>query len=257
MIVVLCIAIIGFSYISWKEKLATASEKKLETAPLVEEKEKKAETSKPIEETISEDELQKLTANMDEKVRGVFLNRSELGEKVQFLLVGSQAMESGEPGYGEQLKQTISDKYKGFVEIQTAAFDVTSTEFIGQETDLSVGYDVILMEPFTLNNNGLVEIEVEHEDIQTFNVSLQNEVNDAVLLLQPPQPIYGAGFYLTQVNALEEFATANDFVYINHWSAWPDTTNPLLEDYLTEESNPNNNGAKAWANELISYFVAE
>lgn len=257
LIVIVCVVVLVFSYITWKDKLASASEKPVDSSPSIVEKEKKEEVKDSSKEIISAKELEPLIANMDESVQEVFLNRQETGEKVQLLVVGSEAMESGKPGYVERLRETLEETYQGFIEVETVSFDGTSTEFLDEDIDLSAGFDIALMEPFTLNNNGLVEIEVEHEDVQTFDSRLKSEVSDAVLMLQPPQPIYGAGFYLTQVDALEEFATANEFVYINHWSAWPDTTDPALQDYLTEEMNPNNNGTTTWANELTSYFIAE
>ncbi|WKA54009.1 SGNH/GDSL hydrolase family protein [Planococcus shixiaomingii] len=257
LIVLMCIAILVFSYITWKEKLAVASEETVKTPALIEEKEVSKETSEPVEATLSKDQLEQLVASMDEQVQEVFLNRLEAGEKVQLLVVGSQAMNAGEPGYSEQVKQAIEEAYEGFVEVETLSFDGTSEDFIEEEIDLSNEYDVVLLEPFTLNNNGLVEIEVEHEHIEEFYERIQTEVSDAVLLLQPPQPIYGAGFYLTQIDALEEFASLNNIVYINHWSAWPATTDPALQEYLTEEAIPNSNGAETWTNELTSYFIAE
>ncbi|TWT03589.1 SGNH/GDSL hydrolase family protein [Planomicrobium sp. CPCC 101079] len=257
LLVIGCIVLLGFSYITWKDKLAAASTKPAEAATLIEEKEEKAETSEPIKQVVTEDQLERLMAELDESVQKVFTDRFEADEKVQLLIVGSEAMDAGDVGYGEELERAIEEAYGGFIEVDAVSFDGTSAEFIEEEIDLSSDYDVVLFEPFTLNNNGLVEIEVEHEHIEAFYGQLQTEVSDAVLLLQPPQPIYGAGYYLTQVNALEEFASLSDIVYINHWSAWPATTDPALQDYLTEEKNPNDTGSQTWANELKGYFIAE
>ncbi|WP_255473300.1 SGNH/GDSL hydrolase family protein [Planomicrobium sp. CPCC 101110] len=257
LLIIACIAILGFSYITWKDKLASASTKQADAAPLIEEKEEMEETPDSIEEVITKDQLENLITGMDDSVQEIFLDRFERDEKVQLLIAGSEAMDAGEPGYGETLEAAIEEAYAGFVEVDRVPFNGTSAEFMEEDIDLSSGYDVVLLEPFTLNNNGLVEIEVEHEHILAFYNQIQSKVSDTVLLLQPPQPIFGAGFYLTQVNALEEFALLSNIVYINHWSAWPGTTDPALQDYLTEEGNPNDTGALTWTNELEGYFIAE
>ncbi|WP_158290574.1 hypothetical protein [Planococcus koreensis] len=46
---------------------------------------------------------------MDSNVRTVFLDRSKAGEKLQVLVVGSQSMDSGEPGYAELFLNDLAD----------------------------------------------------------------------------------------------------------------------------------------------------
>ncbi|MFD1031882.1 SGNH/GDSL hydrolase family protein [Metaplanococcus flavidus] len=208
-----------------------------------------------ISEEVTEIDLDSLTAKMDPKVQELFFNRKEQGERVQLLVVGSEAMEAGNPGYSELFTEAIDMAYGGFVETEVMSFEGTSEEFIMTGLQLSDGYDVVLMEPFTLKNNGRVEIETEHLHIQNVFGEILTATNDAVLVLHPPQPIYGAQFYRTQVTALEEFAAVQNYVYINHWEQWPSTEDLTLKTYLTEESNPNNMGAETWANALIAYFT--
>ncbi|MGI2327664.1 SGNH/GDSL hydrolase family protein [Planococcus sp. YIM B11945] len=255
-LIVLCLAVLVFSYIIWKDKLASASGNS--SAPAVEvQKEEPAEAEEPVSEGSSQVEFEKLTAAMDEQVREVFVNRNKAGEKVQLLIVGSSVMEDGEPGYAKLLMDSLEEAYGDFVEAETISFDGTSLEFLEEDVDLSKGYDVVLMEPFTLKDNGNVTIEDEQFVIEKFLGKVQAEVSDAALVLHPPQPIFQAKFYLAQVEALEEFANLNDYAYINHWSNWPDTEDPALEDYLTEDSDPNGEGAAIWADSLSSYFIAE
>lgn len=252
--ILLCGIILIFSYTTWKEKIASAgkpAEPAIASAP--------AEELKKEADVVSEEkpaiDLQALTAGMDSQVQEIFLNRKEQGENVQLLVLGSEAMDKGAPGYGELLADALETSYAGFVETKVMSFDGTSEEFLSSNPELGSGYDVVLMEPFTLNNNGIVEIETEHLHIQNvFGEILSNE-SDAVLVLQPPQPIYGAQFYQTQVGALEEFAESRDYAYINHWEQWPSTEDLTLKEYLTEDSNPNNSGATIWADALIAYFI--
>ncbi|MBB5179394.1 hypothetical protein HNQ44_000818 [Planomicrobium koreense] len=250
---IICLAALLFSYSTWKEKIQAAGGQNAQPANA--ETQKNA-TEAAIEESLPSLDVAALAANMDSNVRTVFLDRSKAGEKLQVLVVGSQSMDSGEPGYAELFLNDLADAYPDFVEADSMSFDGTSAAFLQEEVDLTVGYDVVVFEPFTLNNNGIVEIESEHEHIQEFAGRLRAEVADAALVLHPPQPIYGAQFYLTQVKGLEEFALRQNYGYINHWTAWPETTDIGLKDYLTEDGSPAQRGAEAWASELNTYFIA-
>ena len=252
--ILLCGIILIFSYASWKEKLASAGKpaEQASASAAVEETEEEVEA---VSEETSAIDLEELTASMDPQVQEVFFNRKEQGEKVQLLIIGSDAMNDGEPGYAKLLADALESSYAGFVETETMPFDGTSEEFLMGGPELSAGYDVVLMEPFTLKNNGRVEIETEHLHIQNVFGEILSAESDAELVLHPPQPIYGAQFYQTQVNALEQFAEMRDYAYINHWDGWPSTEDVALKDYLTEDSNPNNTGAATWANALIAYFT--
>lgn len=252
--ILLCGIILIFSYASWKEKLASAgkpAEQAIAAAPA----EETEEDVEAVSEETTDIDLESLTASMDPQVQEVFLNRKEQGEKVQFLIIGSEAMNDGEPGYASLLTDALESSYAGLVETEVMSFDGTSEEFLMSAPELAAGYDVVLMEPFTLKNNGRVEIETEHVHIQNVFGEILSVESDAELVLHPPQPIYGAQFYQTQVTALEQFAEMRDYAYINHWEQWPSTEDLTLKDYLTEDSNPNNRGADTWADALIAYFT--
>lgn len=251
----LCGVILLFSYASWKERIASAGlpAEAAAIAPSSEETEK--ETAAVAEEEPAAADLDSLTASMDPQVRELFYNRKEQGDTLQLLIVGSEAMDAGEPGYGELLASELDAVYGNFVETALMSFDGTSEEFLMSGPQLSAGYDVVLLEPFTLNNNGRVEIETEQLHTQNIFGEVLSAQGDAVLVLQPPQPIYGAQFYRTQVTALSEFARIQGYAYINHWPEWPSTEDLTLKEYLTEDSNPNNSGAETWANALIAYFT--
>src|SRR5690606_30109630 len=141
---------------------------------------------------------------------------------------GSAALNSGEPGYAERLKESLKTSYEDFIEVDILPLTGTSEALIGGKVDLSAGYDIVLLEPMTLMNNDRIAIEQEREHIGEFNTAVTTEVEDAIVVLHPPQPIYGAGYYLAQVSALEEFAAIYGYAYIDHWSAWPDTDDEAL-----------------------------
>ena len=253
--ILLCGLILIFSYVSWQEKLAAAGKTPAQVKTATPTEKTSSEAEEIVEENTPEIDLEILTADMDRQVQQLFISRMEQGEKVQMLVIGSDSMDAGAPGYGELLKDALETSYEGLVEVELMSFDGTSEEFLMSQPQLSAGYDVVLMEPFTLKNNGIVEIEIEHQHIQEVFDEIETSLDDAVLVLHPPQPIYGAQYYRTQVTALEEFAARRDYAYIDHWEQWPSTEDLTLKDYLTEDSDPNNRGAETWADALIAYFT--
>ena len=265
--VVVCVITLVFSYLSWQDKLdnavakpeevkAEASANKEQQNGKTSEKEE-ASSEEKKKETTGENSvnIQELSANADGAIQDLLMDRSENGETIQLLIAGSAALESGEPGYAEQLKTSLEEAYGNFIEVDIVSIERTS-EFI-INIDLSADYDLVLLEPMTLMNNDRIAIEQEREHIKAFDASVTAQVEDAVLVLHPPQPIYGAGYYLAQVSALDEFAATNGYAYIDHWSKWPDTDDEELKEYLTEDGLPNDKGAQVWAEELQAYFIAD
>lgn len=253
--IVICVIALVFSYLIWQDKLENVLDKPEKTSVQTSSK-KEASTKETTEQPNSESSVnvEELSANADRAVQDLLMDRSDNGETVELLIAGSAALESGEPGYAEQLAALLEEAYGNFIEVDIVSVEGTS-EFLSN-IDLSAGYDLVLLEPMTLMNNDRIAIEQEREHITDFEGAVTSEVADAVLVLHPPQPIYGAGYYLAQVAALDEFAATNGYAYIDHWSVWPETDDESLKDYLTEDGLPNTKGAKLWADELQAYFIA-
>ncbi|MDJ0332971.1 SGNH/GDSL hydrolase family protein [Planococcus sp. S3-L1] len=249
--VIICVIALVFSYFTWQDKLdnVLATPEVEETAAVDKKKDNKVE-----EENVDSVNVDGLTANMDEQLQEIFADRNDQGDGLKFLIAGSAALESGEPGYAERLTVSLEDAYGEFIDVAVTSMEGTSESLAA--VDLSAGYDVVLLEPMTLMNNDRIAIEQEREHIRAFDARLTNEVADAAIVLHPAQPIFGAGYYLAQITALSEFAGTNGYTYIDHWSAWPDTDDIGLKDYLTQDGLPNDKGAALWAQELEAYFIA-
>lgn len=255
LLALLCLGLLVFSYLSWQEKIDSAANAAPADAPKVADstssQKKDNLTAQQITPTA---DIEALAGNMDEEVRKRFLDQISEGTSIHLLIAGSDALEAGNPGYAERLESELLAAYGDLIEVSTETIDSTSEALAS--VDLSAQYDLVLLEPLTLMNNGLVTIEEEREDIREFSARLQGENPDALVILHPPQPIFGAGYYLAQVAALREFASLYGYAYINHWSAWPDTDDLELKELLSETAVPNDAGAEVWASELINYFIA-
>lgn len=260
-LLIICIILLVLSYSDWKSKISSynddvASDKPKNSQPVSPEK-VNTEPKEETEKQSSTDSLFFLTKNQDERVQNVFQARFSKSEKVDFLIVGSDLMESGDPGYAKLLEKALIDNYGDSINVSIQSFDSTSLAFIDNIPDLSVGYDIILFEPFTLKNNGEVAIEDEHAHIEEFSAMLKDEVEDAVIVLNPANPIYAATYYPSQISALQEYASLNGIPYLDHWQNWPDTDSEDINQLLDESSAPNSEGAQVWADALITYFVAQ
>ena len=262
-----CIILLVGSYMQWKGNIKSVGGQSpipISSNPAGENDESKGKDDKVDESVNPEQDIERLlalTANADELVKEVFKSRLESGEQIDFLITGSTAMDDGNPGYAERLQAALKESYGDSINVAIAKIDGTSEEFIDEqmeeEIDWSKGYDIVLFEPFTLNNNGIVTIEDEHAHINLFRKLLKEQVEDAVVVLQPPYPIYDATYYPTQVEALQAFANSEGIPYVNHWDAWPDADSVELLDYLEDKKVPNSDGAEVWANALIDYFIKE
>ncbi|QMT16767.1 SGNH/GDSL hydrolase family protein [Planococcus maritimus] len=249
----LCVGILVFSYFSWQDKLQNATGTDVEASS--DKSAAKNGTENEETETKSVQNVNtELLNNMDESVQELFLQKNSDGETLELLIAGSEALESGNPGYAERLKTSLEETYGDLLEVTIES--VTGTSDSLQYLDLTAGYDLALLEPLTLMNNDRISIEEEREDIEEFTARLEQANAEALVVLHAPQPIFGAGYYRAQVQALEEFANLYGYPYIEHWDAWPDTDDIALKEHLTAEAVPNSKGAETWATELSNYFIA-
>ncbi len=265
LISILCIIILVLSYFTWTDKLENAHNMSKTIPNAQTEKVQTEDTAAnedplPEEWELTREEVVAALINADAKIQELVLDRYDQSENIQMLIVGSTVMNDGSPGYGQQLSEALTNTYGSLFEITLSPWDVTSEKFVEthiEEIAWDTEYDLVLMEPFTLNNNGLVTIEDEHDHILAVQERAREEVEDTIVMLQPPHPFYQAQFYLTQVRALETFANDNDIPYINHWTDWPATDDVAITEFLTEDNSPNSDGANLWSSFLSSYFTSQ
>jgi len=263
-----CVIILITSYLVWQariESVANNASVRIHSTEIV--KEEQSDDQEPNEEEKVEEQLNfkvltGLIQNLDESSQQVILNRFEQQENVQLLILGSEALDMGEPGYAEILQNNIQSSYGDFMEVDVIPFDGSITEFQEQienvDVDWQKGYDLVLFEPFTVNNNGVVIVEDAFETILSVNEFIQTEVSDAQLILHPSYPIYNSVYYPVEVNALKEYSLATGIPYIDHWKEWPEITDEQLQTYFNEDrTTVNSKGANLWANTLSSYFISK
>ena len=130
-LVLICLIILIVSYMQWKEKINSV--KGMESS-LNEEADSSSVDEGEVVETkpdVDVERLLLLTSNQDEVVQDVFRDRLEADEVVDFLIVGSAAMNYGDPGYAERLQLSLEESYGDSVNVSTIVFD-EAYEFIHQ-----------------------------------------------------------------------------------------------------------------------------
>lgn len=263
-IITACFAIILFSYISWNIKLDNIEKDATKVIPIStdssgSEDKSSEQNNNTNSSSLSEEDLKKALKNSSTSVQNLFEKRYKDGQTVKMLILGSQAMDQGGEGYAKLLKDSLQETYGDFVNVSAQSFNTTSAEFIDtqmKDVKWSTKYDIVLLEPFILNDNGLVSTEDEFSYIGQIVTTIQDEVKDAVVVLQPSFPIYGASYYETNVAALKSYAKENSLPYINHWTEWPSSSDESLKDYIiADKEQPNKAGTNLWAKALSKYFT--
>ncbi|WP_270180131.1 hypothetical protein [Alkalihalobacillus sp. CinArs1] len=196
--------------------------------------------------------MNELASNLPTELTKAIEN-GELPVKVE--AVGSAATSEEAVGWPAVLQENLDNTYgDGVFELTVKSFgDKTSDEVVQEITASNV--DVLLLEPFLLKNNGIIRIE-DSLEITTNLINKYKKVNeDVTIMLQPSNPLYDATYYPLQIEDLESFASDHDYIYLDHWEAWPALDDEKMNEYLTDKSEPNEMGHNIWAQYLTSYFT--
>ena len=259
MLAISCGVILYIGNAHWKEKTvqSTETERQAKTAA----KTKSTPEKDKAAEKVSIDEFIELAQNWPEEAKRRF--EQTLLEEIPYkvLIVGSPALGTENEGWAYSTKLSLEEAYGSFIEVGIQTFDGTSLQFSNQgniSSLIEAKADLILLEPFTLNDNGEVRIEDSHASISSWIESVRADNPDTVFILQPPNPIHDASYYPLQVEGLKNYAEANEIPYLDHWSAWPDPQSEEIIPYLSEENEvPSEQGHQLWSEYVIKYFINE
>ncbi|WP_018663343.1 hypothetical protein [Heyndrickxia acidiproducens] len=219
-------------------------------------KEKEAKTNAAEPDAKLED----YTANWPKKARSEFKTALKQNKTYKIAIVGSQAMGSSSNGWGADLKKALKDAYGSHISVALYPYNLNSDEFIREEKHQEVADfapDMVLFEPFILNDNGQVAMENEFDDIKT----AVNAWGKAVILIQPSYPLYQATNYPDQVEQLKTFSKMEGYDYLDHWKNWPDPDSDAFKSYVVfsgeEQTAPSAKGEQVWYEYLRDYFIAD
>jgi hypothetical protein len=181
----------------------------------------------------------------------------------QILLVGSDEIGDKELGLITPLQKALASKYDKYVTIDSLTYDGTSSDYVNNneyESIIEQKPNMIIMEPFLLNDNGTLDISTTLMNLnEVINVT-EDALPDVTFVLMPAHPLYNVGFYPMQVSDLQKYAESKDITYWNHWEAWPDIKDPKVQDYYDEfgeDSKANEQGFEVWSNYIAKKLISE
>lgn len=250
--VMLAITSIVMGNIHWKGKISEASISEPAT------KNPQVETSKA---SPHREDLIKYIGNWPKESQELYKQRLSEGKPFKLLLVGSNSLGNETYNLPDDLADQLDTTYGDTVQVDGLIYDLMSSQFVlqnKQEDLIEAKADLILLEPFTIKDNGNVPIDESLANITSIIKDVTSDRKETQFMLQPPNPLYKATYYPNQVKELEKYAKVNKIPYLNHWSNWPDLSSENMKDVLNEDRElPNENGYKIWSLYLEEFFVKQ
>jgi hypothetical protein len=237
-----------FYYNNKLEETAHAAKLELAKTPKVVTGSKKASAPKKAEEHFE---------NAPQGVAELFNKKKSAGQSLNMTLVGSSLTTDEEGKWAKLFTTKMNETYGKDVTVETISFgEFNSLELTNQDTYTELVQkkkDVVLIEPVLLNDNNGVTIE----DTLYVLGKMINDVKytnpEAIILIQPSNPIYQPQKYAEQVSGLEAYAKEKGIPYLNHWEAWPSVDSEDINKYVTELV-PNEDGHKLWSDYVYNVF---
>lgn len=259
LLAITCGVVLYWGNSHWKERTVHSTDA---VTPEIKKSTEPAEETEETDKIVGIEEYQKMSGNWPADAKRRFEQTLLEGIPYKILLAGSSALGSDEDGWASLAKKELEETFgEGAIEVDIQVFDSTSMEYSNQNkvSDMiAAEADLIVLEPFTLQDNSFVRIEDSHAHIVNWISAVKEKNPDTVFILQPPNPIYDANYYLVQIEELEKFAETNDIPYLNHWSAWPSTDSEEIIPYLNEENEaPSEKGHELWSKYVTDYFISK
>ncbi|MBZ9537088.1 hypothetical protein KGR20_23290 [Cytobacillus oceanisediminis] len=189
----------------------------------------------------------------------------KLTDKQSFhiLLVGSDAIGDQELGLVTPLQEALASKYDKYVTVESITYDETSSDYVNDneyESLIAKKPDMVILEPFLLNDNGVVDISTTLMNLNQVIKETKDELPNVTFIMMPAHQLYNAALYPMQVRDLQKYAESKDIPYWNHWEAWPDSKDPKVQDYYNTEgdkSKANEQGFELWSNYLAKKLISD
>ncbi|MCE7791684.1 SGNH/GDSL hydrolase family protein [Salipaludibacillus sp. CUR1] len=277
-VITLSLFIILFGKYQYDQKLsdistdAQAAVSSVENVPADAEENEPAENENETEEAGDEhlegeeEELERHFEHMPEPLADVIKPKLAENETISVLAFGSQSLtdsqDEGLNPWPELLEEELNDAFDTDVfSVETMSVGgMTSLEMIQQGVHRDVAEkqaDLVIIEPLLWNDNGQVSIDHSTEHVSLLIQALKAENEQAVPMINPSQPAYNTVNYPIQIEGMRTYANENDYIYIDHWSDWPDITDEDLLNYVDEDDHrmPAQKGHEQWSKSILSVFT--
>ncbi|MGM0837605.1 MAG: SGNH/GDSL hydrolase family protein [Bacillota bacterium] len=256
-----CVAAIVFGSMHWKQKIATVStEEVIATTNIENENDPKTDEKTMETKGIS---IEEVTSSLPTEAASKLIAAKETDDTVEIVIVGSEANTMGDRIWPDIFKEKMNETYGEMVNITVFDIQNVTTEIVVSDElhmeAVKQNTDIIILEPFMLNDNGAVNIDDTLVNIQTIIEDFKAVNKEAYVFLQPAHPIYNATFYPLEVEQLKTLAENEGHTFIDHWKNWPDYQSEEIKDYILYDSAsiaPNEKGHEVWAEYITNLFIA-
>ncbi|MCR8850366.1 hypothetical protein NQ095_18265 [Rossellomorea sp. SC111] len=258
--------VIGGKY-HWNQKVSAVQGKVSETeqkSKVISEEELKSIENQKVERAREKDRLLKLDKVnfLPKELHPAFQKAIEESRPVHLMITGSSSTSQKDGAWPELLERQLVDTYgESLIHVTIKEIDGKTSQQVVKENlyndMVKMKPDILLLEPFLLYDNGEIKMSERLKNISKIIQSFKKANPDLITLLQPANSIYGATYYPNEEKDLERYAKQNDYIYMDHWKAWPDYNKKEIEEYLTEKNVPNEKGNEMWAAYLKKYFVRD
>jgi hypothetical protein len=217
---------------------------------------------KETKNKLSSEEVQKPAdhfKNAPEGIAELYNQKKVANETLNMHLIGSASASPDGGTWAQLFTKQMTDTYGKDVAIQVTSFgELTSLELQGSQAYKNIigkNADLFLIEPPLLNDNDGVSMDDTLYVLTKMITDIRAENANAVILLQPSNPIFSPNRYADQINSLEEYAKEQDISYLNHWENWPSVDSEEIKEYYNATTFvPNEKGHKLWADYMFNIF---
>ncbi|MDG5786706.1 hypothetical protein QA612_04320 [Evansella sp. AB-P1] len=266
MIFILSIGAVVFGKFAYDNKLAEiANSAKVDHETMVQEQIQREEEAFAKREDEEQAWFEQLTDGLPTSIKALVEQRFD-NDEIHIIAFGSRALvdsqREGIDPWPLLLEKGLNEKYeRDLFRVETYEFgQITSLEVLQEEYHLGVARlnpDVVIIEPFLWNDNGIVSTNDTITALSIMVNAFESSHEDVIVMVQPPQPVFGTMYYPQYVEQLRTFVQEEtDYMYIDHWNDWPDVEDEALHAYVGEEHRmPTALGHETWKNSIKTFFV--
>jgi hypothetical protein len=249
---IICVVVLFFGHHFWNERTAVTPAAAKQAIPSV--VQAAAKSAAP-----TNDDLISKSQNWPKTAQEQFQQALKQNHPFKILFVGSAALGTKDQGMLKDVIQGLTAAYGSHIEMSSHTYDVSSNQFLLNHDQVEMAAEkaqLIVLEPFLLNDNGKVAIDESLNNLTKVIGDVNASNPNTTFILQPSYPLFGAKFYPGQVARLKQYAAQHGLTYLDHWTAWPDTASADLKNYLLpDQSGPSDKGNQVWSQYLLHYLV--
>ncbi|PFE92795.1 EPSX protein [Bacillus thuringiensis] len=203
------------------------------------------------------------TKNLPDVVKEKVKRAVNSKKLVHLVIVGDQASSTSQDAWPMRVAEQIKKTYgNGVWNITVREWqDESTADLLSNkrfEELVALKADVILFQPPLLTDNNREGNKESLANLDQFLKQVTESSKGTTVIIQPPNPIYNATHYPKAISELQLYAEQHQYIYWNHWQAWPDQNSEAILPYLQNEHGfPSTKGNELWAKYINHYFVGE